>query len=192
MKKKILIGSIFAAMLMLLVPLTAVAAVPSNDTPKEAEEKTAPILTDKIPALDDPSTLTNEELVKSIENMADLFRGLGDESTADAIEQELSLVLESDEVIINSMGLFDCLKLRLAIMLYKAAASFAYAMFIATKDPCFLQNSIAKFTVASALIRQYNELCGGDIEDVTLANNDLTAISGETYTTSECSLCGSS
>jgi hypothetical protein len=192
MNGKILIGSIFATLLMFLVPFTAIAAEPSNDAPKEAEEKTAPTLTDQLPAFDDPSTLTNEDLVRSIEDTIDLLRDLGDESTADAIEQELSLVLESDEVIINSVGSTDCLTLRLSIIAYTAAASYAFALWLITRNPEYLAWAITFAGTAINLKKKYNEECGGNLEDVTLATVDLTAISGETFTTNGCNLCGSS
>jgi hypothetical protein len=190
MNKKILIGSIFAALLMLLVPFTAVAAAPSNDAPKEPNEKPETTIVDQIPTFEDPSTLTAEEIVRSIEAVVDTLRDLGDISTANAISQELSGLLVSNEIVVGTgMGPIQCALLKLMIAAYLAAAAYCLTMFVTTGEMLYYILYAAFGAGALILQGQYERECGGDPEDVALANNDLTDISGETYTTSGCNIC---
>jgi hypothetical protein len=193
MNKKILIGSIFAAMLLLLVPFTAVAAAPSNDAPKEPNEKPETTLTNQLPAFDDTSTFSKEEFVRSIQAAADLLRDLGDESTADAIEQELSSISETEVLVMGTgLGPFMCAFLRLTIIAYLAAAALCLYQWATTGEQGFFIVAMYILAIVAYLQTIYKKGCGGNEEDVALANPYLTAVSCEEYAISGCNLCGSS
>jgi hypothetical protein len=195
MKKKILIGSIFAALLILLVPFNAIAAeqkVISNEIQVEDNEKDVLTLADQLPSFDDPSKLTAEELVRSIHVATDMLRDLGDESTAETINQELASALESEEANANGAGFIWCSMIKLAILAFTALAAKALSKYTETGDENFYWLAW-EFTVMAASLRlMYNNFCGGYQEAAASASNELTTTSDETYTTSRCNLCANS
>jgi len=199
MKNKILIWSIFAALLMLLVPFTAVAAGPIYDAPKEAIEKPASsTLSYQLPTFNDPSNPSPEELVIFLQAAANMLQDLGDVSTAEAINQELSSILESNQLVMgDDWSPAECAIFKAMQLAYLVLAAIGFSYF---NDPAFppiisvlfFDLGLAALAMADYIQGLLDEHCSGNPEGVGLAGSYSTAISGETYATSGCNLCGGS
>jgi hypothetical protein len=133
-------------------------------------------------------------MIRSIEAAVDTLRDLGDVSTSEAISHELSRILESNELVMDTgFGPIVCLLLKLYITAYQAMAALLFLMWIGSGGERgeFLTTAIIFLEYVALLQIIYNEQCGGDQGHIDLASADSTDILIEEYASSECNLCNS-